>query len=63
MAVLSMSSATNCIVVAGVTLCYKNVGDLLDHETLQNILHALKQIDDRARELIKIIEQELINRL
>jgi hypothetical protein len=56
-----MSDVVNCVAVAGVTLCYKKVGDLLDYETLQNILSALKHIDDKVREWVNIIEQDLIN--
>jgi hypothetical protein len=56
-----MSSADNCIAVATVTLCYKNVGDLLDYETLRNILIALRQIDERIRAWANIIEQDLIS--
>jgi hypothetical protein len=58
-----MSSADGCIAVANVTLCYKKVGDLLDYETLQNILIALRQIDDKIREWASVIEQDLISAL
>lgn len=56
-----MSSAVGCIAVAEVTLCYKRVGDLLDYETLQSILYALKQSDDKVREWANVIEQDLIS--
>lgn len=56
-----MSSTVDCVTVASVTLCYKKIGDLLDYETLQDILNALKEIDDKVKEWANIIEHDLIN--
>ncbi len=54
-----MHSADGCVDVGDVSLCYKKVGDRLDWETLQNILTALKQIDDRVMEWVNKIERAL----
>jgi hypothetical protein len=48
-----------CIVVGDVTLCYKKLGDVLDWETLRDLLIALKQIDDRMRVWLDIINEYL----
>jgi hypothetical protein len=54
-----MHNADGCVDIGDVSLCYKKVGDRLDWETLQNILVALKQIDDRVNEWINKIKLAL----
>ncbi len=55
---IGIGGISGCVVVAGVTLCYKKLGDILDWETLRDLLTAFKLIDDGVRELLDIIDKE-----
>jgi hypothetical protein len=54
---IGLSGISGCIVIGDVKLCYKKIGDVLDWETLQGLLTAFKQIDDRIRKLIDTINK------
>lgn len=56
---IGIGGVSGCVVVAGVKLCYKKLGDVLDWETLQNLLEAFKRIDDKVKTWIDIINEIL----
>ena len=45
---IGIGGVSGCVDVGGAILCYKKLGDVLDWETLQNLLTAFKLIEDRA---------------
>jgi len=56
---LGEGGVRGCASADDVTLCYKNIGDMLDYETLLNILKALKEIDETIEELIELVKNML----
>jgi hypothetical protein len=53
---LGEGGVRGCASADYVTLCYKKIGDVLDYETLLNILKALKEIDETIEILIELVK-------
>ncbi len=53
---IGIGGASGCVVVGDVELCYKKLDDVLDWETLQNLLTAFKLIEDRVKTWSDIIK-------
>jgi hypothetical protein len=54
--ILGEGGVRGCVASDYVTLCYKKIGDMLDYETLLNILKALKEIDEMIEILVEIVK-------
>ena len=63
---IGIGGVGGCIVVGDVTLCYKKLGDILDWETLRDLLIAFKHIDDRVRAWLDLVNKripDIINKI
>jgi hypothetical protein len=53
---LGEGGVRGCIAVDDVTLCYKKIGDVLDYETLLNLLKAFRDIDEMIEWLVELVK-------
>jgi len=58
---IGTGGVSGCVAVDRIVLCYKKLGDILEWETLQNLLFAFRHIDGRVRAWLDLVNKRLPN--
>ena len=58
---IGVGGVGGCVAVGDVTLCYKKLGDMLDWETLRDLLVAFKHVDDRVGAWLDLVNKRIPN--